>query len=165
MTQTAVRLTAPHLPVSRARPPRAGLFFLSPSWTPTMSESAATERERTAETGLSRQGRESARRLIPSSLSWISLMNSIFVSAAAVAAARSVTPAAASSSDAGVALVAAAKLLLADLERGRVIDAHALRAAMIAAFGGSDAEGAWAWETAYQAREAAPILLLRQVAP
>src|SRR5262249_4980549 len=118
-----------------------------------------------AGTGLSRRGRESGLGLIPSSPVWVSLMNSISVSAAAVAAARSVAPAAASSSDAGVALLAAAKLLLADLERGRVIDAHTLRAAMIAAFGGSDAEGAWAWKTAYEACEAAPILLLRQVAP
>jgi hypothetical protein len=84
-------------------------------------------------------------------------MNSILVSAAAVAAARSVASAAASSSDAGVALLAAAKLLLVGLERGRVIDAHALRAAMTAAFGGSDAEGAWTWKTAYDTCEAAQV--------
>src|SRR5260221_654981 len=84
-------------------------------------------------------------------------MNSISAPAAALAAARSVAPAAASSSDAGVALLAAAKLLLADLERGRVIDAHVLRTAMIVAFGGSDAEAAWDWKTAYDACDAAHI--------
>ena len=35
------------------------------------------------------------------------------------------------------------------LERGRRIDAATLRAAMECAFGGSDAEGAWDWKTAY----------------
>jgi hypothetical protein len=52
-------------------------------------------------------------------------------------------------SDAGLALAAAARSLLADLERGQAIDAHALRTAMTAAFNGSDAEGAWTWKTAY----------------
>ena len=47
----------------------------------------------------------------------------------------------------------AARLLLADLERGRAIDAQALRTAMIAAFGRSDAEGAWTWKTGYDACE------------
>jgi predicted RNA methylase len=91
-------------------------------------------------------------------------MNSFSASAAAVAAARSVAPAA-SLSDAGIALLAAAKLLLTDLERGRAIDAHALRAAMIATFHGSDAEGAWTWKTAYDACEAAQVLFLRKFAP
>ncbi len=63
------------------------------------------------------------------------------------------------------ALVAAANLLLADLERGRVIDAKALRAAMVAAFGGSDADGAWSWKTAYEACEAAQVLFLRKFGP
>jgi predicted RNA methylase len=92
-------------------------------------------------------------------------MNSISASAPALAAARPVAPAAAQSSDAGAALVAAARLLLLDLERGRIIDAKALRAAMITAFGGSDAEGAWTWKTAYDACEAAQILFLRRFAP
>jgi len=39
----------------------------------------------------------------------------------------------------GDALVTVAYRLLADLERGRAIDARALRTAMIACFGGSDA--------------------------
>jgi hypothetical protein len=77
-------------------------------------------------------------------------MNSMFVSAAATAAAPLAKPAV-SQPDAGVALVAAAGLLLADLERGRTINAQALRAAMIASFDGSDAEGAWDWKTAYDA--------------
>jgi predicted RNA methylase len=86
-------------------------------------------------------------------------MNSKFVSAAAIAAASSAAPAVQPSNGAD-ALVAAANLLLADLERGRAIDARALRTAMIASFGGSDAEGAWDWKTAYDACEAAQILFL-----
>ena len=70
-------------------------------------------------------------------------MNSNFVTAAIVAA-PSAAPAPLQSND-GLALAAAARLLLADLERGQAIDAHALRTAMIAAFNGSDAEGAWTW--------------------
>jgi predicted RNA methylase len=91
-------------------------------------------------------------------------MNSKFVSAAAIAAARSAAPAI-SQPDAGLALIAAARLLFADLERGRAIDAHALRTAMTGAFGGSDSEGAWSWKTAYDACEAAQILFLRKFAP
>jgi len=91
-------------------------------------------------------------------------MNSTLVSAAAIAAAPFAVPAV-SQPVAGVALVAAASLLLADLERGRAIDAPALRAAMIAAFGGSDAEGVWDWKTAYDACEAAQILFLRKFGP
>jgi predicted RNA methylase len=64
----------------------------------------------------------------PVRLSWISPMNSMFFSAAATAATSSATPAV-STSDVGAALVAAAKLLLADFEHGRAIDVQALRAA------------------------------------
>ncbi len=91
-------------------------------------------------------------------------MNSTLVSAAAIAAAPPAVPAV-SQPDAGVALVAAASLLLADLERGRAIEAPALRAAMIAAFGGSDAESVWDWKTAYDSCEAAQILFLRKFGP
>jgi hypothetical protein len=63
------------------------------------------------------------------------------------------------------ALRVAASLLLADLERGRAIDATALRTAMTASFAGSDAEGAWNWKTAYDACEAAQILFLRKFGP
>ena len=66
---------------------------------------------------------------------------------------------------AGAALAVAASMLLADLEHGRAIDAQALRTAMIAAFGGSDAEGAWDWKTAYDSCEAAQILFLRKFGP
>ena len=91
-------------------------------------------------------------------------MNSKFVSAAAIAASPLAVPAV-SQSDAGGALFVAAGLLLPDLERGRAIDAQALRTAMIAAFGGSDAEGAWTWKTGYDACEAAQILFLRKFGP
>jgi predicted RNA methylase len=56
----------------------------------------------------------------------------------------------------------AARLLLTDLERGRRIDAATLRAAMQAAFGASDASGAWHWKSAYDACEAATVLFLRK---
>src|SRR5580700_7900396 len=94
----------------------------------------------------------------------MSLMNSQFVSAAATMAGPLSAPAV-SQPDIGAALVAAAGLLLADLERGRAIDVQALRAAMSAALGGSDAEGAWTWKTAYDACEAAQILFLRKFGP
>jgi len=63
------------------------------------------------------------------------------------------------------ALLAAARTLLPALEAGRMIDAAQLRAAMSDAFGGSDAEGAWDWKTAYDACEAAEILFLRRYGP
>ena len=40
-----------------------------------------------------------------------------------------------------------------------------LRAAMESAFGGSDADGAWDWKTAYDACEAATVLFLRKFGP
>ena len=89
-------------------------------------------------------------------------MHSMLLSPAALAAARCTAPAAASP-DTGAALVTAARLLVADLEHGRIIDAQTLRNAMSAAFGGSDAEGAWNWKTAYNACEAAQIRFLRNV--
>ena len=64
--------------------------------------------------------------------------------------------------DSARAVFAAAGLLLPDLERGRPVDAAALRAAMEAAFGASDASGAWDWKTAYDACEAATVLFLRK---
>src|SRR5260370_17033525 len=91
-------------------------------------------------------------------------MNSKFISAAAVVAA---SPAASTVQPASCAdaLIGAANLLLTDLERGVAIDARVLRAAMIASFGASDAEGAWDWKTAYEACEAAQILFLRKFGP
>jgi predicted RNA methylase len=56
----------------------------------------------------------------------------------------------------------AAGSLLEHLTQGRAIDAAALRKAMTAASGGSDAEGAWDWKGAYDACEAATILFLRK---
>jgi predicted RNA methylase len=60
------------------------------------------------------------------------------------------------------AVIRAARQLFTDLERGRAIDATALRGAMEAAFGASDASGAWNWKTAYDACEAATVLFLRR---
>jgi hypothetical protein len=91
-------------------------------------------------------------------------MNANFISAAAMAAAASAAPAADTLHGAD-ALIGAAKLLLTHLERGVAIDARALRTAMVASFGASDAEGAWDWKTAYEACEAAQILFLRKFGP
>jgi predicted RNA methylase len=78
-------------------------------------------------------------------------------SAAAAAAGQPIVPAS--------ALFHAAGHLLPDLERGRVVDARTLRAAMGQAFGGTDAEGAWSWKDAYEACEAAQVLFLRKFGP
>jgi predicted RNA methylase len=56
----------------------------------------------------------------------------------------------------------AAGFLLPHLERGQRVDAATLRGAMEAAFGASDATGAWNWKTAYDACEAATVLFLRK---
>ena len=64
--------------------------------------------------------------------------------------------------DAPGAIIVAAHRLLPHLERGQRIDAAILRAAMEAAFGASDASGAWDWKTAYDACEAATVLFLRK---
>ena len=82
------------------------------------------------------------------------------VSAAAIAA----TPVRAAA-DPAAAVVAAARLLLPHLERGRRVDAAILRAAMESAFSASDADGAWDWKTAYDACEAATVLFLRKFGP
>jgi predicted RNA methylase len=59
-------------------------------------------------------------------------------------------------------VVRAARQLFTELERSRRIDATALRNAMEAAFGASDASGAWNWKTAYDACEVATVLFLRR---
>ena len=64
--------------------------------------------------------------------------------------------------DAPGAIIAAAQQLLPHLERGQRVDAAILRTAMEAAFGASDASGAWDWKTAYDACEAATVLFLRK---
>ncbi len=84
-------------------------------------------------------------------------MTPIYPSAASAAA-----PLPHADSDAAMAVVAATAMLLPHLERGERIDAPKLRAAMEAAFGASDAAGAWDWKTAYDACEAATILFLRK---
>jgi predicted RNA methylase len=60
------------------------------------------------------------------------------------------------------ALYQAATTLAGWLAQNHAIDAKALRTAMEAAFGASDADGAWAWKDAYDAGEAAQVLFLRK---
>ena len=63
----------------------------------------------------------------------------------------------------GVAgLFHAATLLAQLLGQGRALDSRALRSTMEAAFGGTDAEGAWVWKDAYEALEAAQVIFLRK---
>ena len=64
--------------------------------------------------------------------------------------------------DAPCSIIAAAQQLLPHLERGQRVDAAILRTAMEAAFGASDASGAWDWKTAYDACEAGTVLFLRK---
>ncbi len=59
-------------------------------------------------------------------------------------------------------IVVAAHDLLRHLERGERLDAAILRAAMVQAYGASDASGAWDWKLAYEATEAATVLFLRR---
>jgi hypothetical protein len=63
------------------------------------------------------------------------------------------------------ALAHAARIILPHLERGQRVDAPTLRGSMVSAFGGSDADGAWDWKTAYDACEAATVLFLRKFGP
>ena len=82
-----------------------------------------------------------------------------------IASASAAVPAAPSplaASPAPAAILAAAHHLLPHLERGQPVDAATLRGAMEAAFGASDASGAWDWKTAYEACEAATVLFLRK---
>ena len=60
------------------------------------------------------------------------------------------------------AILAAAGLLLASLERGYRVDSAMLRTAMETAFGASDASGLWDWKAAYEACEVAIVLFLRK---
>jgi predicted RNA methylase len=62
-------------------------------------------------------------------------------------------------------LFRAAVVLSEALARGYTLDARTLRSAMEAAFGASDAAGAWNWKLAYDAAEAASVLFLRQFGP
>ena len=71
----------------------------------------------------------------------------------------------ATASETAQRIFSAGAALLRHLETGRAIDARALRGAMTAAFGGTDAEGAWLWKQAYEAGEVATTLLLRRFGP
>ena len=67
----------------------------------------------------------------------------------------------ASSSETKAGAIARVALdLLVHLERGQTVDAPVLRTAMENA-GASDADGGWDWQTAYEACEAATVLILR----
>jgi predicted RNA methylase len=79
--------------------------------------------------------------------------------AAAIAASRASLP---EIPDSAIRLIHAARLLLQHLEQGRSIDAGPLRSAMEQALGGTDADGAWDWKSAYDACEAAAVLFLRR---
>ncbi|GFE67104.1 strawberry notch-like NTP hydrolase domain-containing protein [Litoreibacter roseus] len=57
-------------------------------------------------------------------------------------------------------LLHAAEHLLVNFESGKPIDQACLRAAMETAFGAGDGSGAWIWKDAYDACEAAQVLLL-----
>jgi predicted RNA methylase len=59
-------------------------------------------------------------------------------------------------------LIHAATLLAQLLGQNRALDSRSLRSAMEAAFGGTDADGAWVWKEAYEALEAAQVLFLRK---
>ena len=71
----------------------------------------------------------------------------------------------ATASETAQRIFSAGASLLRRLEEGRAIDARALRDAMTAAFGGTDADGAWLWKQAYEASEVATTLLLRRFGP
>ena len=61
--------------------------------------------------------------------------------------------------------MAAANALLADLSLGQPVDTAKLKAIMTAAYGASDADGAWDWKDAYNAGEIATVLFLRKFGP
>jgi hypothetical protein len=84
-----------------------------------------------------------------------------FTPVGAIAAATAAVPLRPLSSS-SLPLSAAAESVLQHLIHGRAVDAVALREAMTSPFGGSDAEGAWDWKTAYDACEAATVLFLRK---
>jgi hypothetical protein len=62
-------------------------------------------------------------------------------------------------------LLAAGTALATRLARGVPLAAADLRAAMEAACGGTDAQGAWVWKDAYEAGEVAQVLFLRRFGP
>ena len=60
---------------------------------------------------------------------------------------------------------AAQQALLPRLETGRPMDRKTVQTAMTAAFGGTDAAGAWSWKQAYDAAEIALTLFLQRYGP
>lgn len=62
-------------------------------------------------------------------------------------------------------VVGAARCLLPILSRGKALDRRAVEQAMSLSFGGSDANGAWDWKSAYDAVEIAQVLHARRLAP
>ena len=84
------------------------------------------------------------------------------LTAAAQSAAMLPLFAAAPAPDKVAGLFHAASLIERWLGQGKLVDAAALRSAMEAAFGASDAAGAWLWKDAYEASEAAQVLFLRK---
>ncbi|RTM10886.1 MAG: methylase [Hyphomicrobiales bacterium] len=86
-------------------------------------------------------------------------MNMI-TSGAAKAAATSLAHA--DCTDRAARILRAGHDLLPFLERGQAIGATDLRTILTNAFGGSDAEGFWAWKDAYEATEVAQVLFLRK---
>jgi hypothetical protein len=59
-------------------------------------------------------------------------------------------------------IITAGETLLPFLERGHTMGAADLRIVLTNAFGGSDAEGFWAWKDAYEATEVTQVLFLRK---
>ena len=59
-------------------------------------------------------------------------------------------------------LISAAEQLLPVLCRGQALEAKILRSAMVTAFGGSDAEGAWQWKDVYEVQELAGLMFVRK---
>ena len=64
--------------------------------------------------------------------------------------------------DKSARLLDAARDLLGSLTQGRGLTADVLRDAMTAAFGATDADGAWVWKDAYDAAEAAVVLFVKR---
>ncbi|MDA8249023.1 MAG: strawberry notch family protein, partial [Rhodospirillales bacterium] len=89
----------------------------------------------------------------------------VIVPALAERSAMFVSPSVPAAPDRAAAILHAARLLLPTLERGHALDAAILRAAMEAAFGTTDAAGAWVWKDAHEACEVAQVLFLRQHGP
>jgi len=67
--------------------------------------------------------------------------------------------------DTAQAILKAAVQLLSFLEQGKPITTAALRDAMTASFGGTDAQGFWVWKDAYEALEGAQVLFLHRFGP